>query len=90
MLSRSATAKLKAILVVDILIVSIAAGSYLYLQAEGLINTAPVAEFTLSNLTINPLQVDIGEPLTITVNLTNVGTAEGTYVANLTVNDVLK
>ena len=90
MLSRSATAKLKAALVIDILIVSIAAGTYLYLQAEGLINTSPMAEFTLSDLTINPLQVDLGEPVTITLNLTNVGTAEGAYIANLTVNDVLK
>jgi hypothetical protein len=90
MLSRSATAKLKVVLVIDILIVSLAAGTYLYLQAEGLINTSPMAEFTLSNITINPLQVDLGEPVTITVNLTNVGTAEGAYTANLTVNDVLK
>ena len=90
MLSRSATAKLKAILVVDILIVSIAAGTYLYLEAEGLINSFPAANFSLSNLTINPLEADLGEPVTISVNLTNVGTAEGAYTANLTVNDVLK
>ena len=90
MLSRSATAKLKAILVVDVLIVSIAAGTYLYLEAEGLINSFPVADFSLSDLTINPLEADLGEPITISVNLTNVGTAEGAYTANLTINDFLK
>lgn len=90
MLSRSAMAKLKAILVIDMIIVSIAAGTYFYLQAEGLINSAPTAEFTLSNLTINPLEADLGEPVTISINLTNVGNAEGAYNVNLTINDVLK
>ena len=90
MFSRSAMAKLKAILVIDLIIVSIAAGTYFYLQAEGLINSTPVAEFTLSNLTMSPVEADLGEPVTISVNLTNVGNAEGVYTANLTVNGVVK
>jgi hypothetical protein len=90
MLSRSGITKLKAILAIDILIVSFAAGAYFYLQAEGLINSAPVAVFTLSDLTINPINADLGEPVTISVNVTNVGNSEGVYAANLTVNDVIK
>jgi uncharacterized membrane protein YesL len=55
--SRSAMAKLKAILVIDILIVAVAAGVYWYLQAEGLIVAGPKpAEFAVTDITINPLE----------------------------------
>jgi hypothetical protein len=53
--SRALT-KLKAILVIDVLIVAVAAGVYFYLQGEGLIVAAPKqAEFSVTDLTINPL-----------------------------------
>jgi hypothetical protein len=67
-------AKLKAILVIDILIVAVAAGVYLYLQAEGLIVAGPKpAEFAVTDITINPLETEVLEPITITANLTNIG-----------------
>jgi len=91
MLSRSAITKLKAILVIDLIIVAAAAGIYLYFQDQGLIVGAPKpAEFTVTDLTINPLEVEVFEPILITVNVTNIGDEQGVYMANLTINKVLE
>lgn len=64
MLSRSAITKLKAILAIDLLIVTAAAGVYFYLQAEGLI-VGPLkpAEFTVTDLKINPVEAEVFEPV---------------------------
>ncbi len=91
MTSRSGLTKLKAVLVIDLLIVAVAAGVYFYLQAEGLIVSGPKqAEFSAINLTITPLEAEVYEPVIVSVNLTNVGGEQGEYIANLTVNDVLE
>ncbi len=91
MYSRSALAKLKAILIIDILIVAVAAGVYFYLQAQGLIiGPLKEAEFTVTDLTINPLEAEVFEPVTIAVNVTNIGDKQGEYVANLTINNALE
>jgi hypothetical protein len=88
--SRALT-KLKAILVIDVLIVAVAAGVYFYLQAEGLIVAAPKqAEFSVTDLTISPLEAEVFEPVLVTVNVTNIGGEQGEYVANITVNGVLE
>lgn len=88
--SRSALTKLKAILVIDVLIVAVAAGVYFYLQAEGLIVAGPrAAEFTVSDLTITPLEAEVFEPVLVSINVTNIGDDAGEYVANLTINNVL-
>jgi hypothetical protein len=91
MQSRSALTKLKAILVIDVLIVAAAAGVYFYLQAQGII-VGPLkqAEFIVTDLTINPLEPEIFEPVLVTVNVTNIGDEQGEYVANLTINNVLE
>jgi hypothetical protein len=84
-------AKLKAILVIDVLIVAVAVGVYFYLQAEGLIVAGPKpAEFTVTDLTINPLEAEVFEPITITANLTNIGDEPGNYMGNLTIDNVLE
>jgi hypothetical protein len=89
--SRSAITKLKAILVIDLLIVAAAAGIYLYFQDQGLIVGAPKpAEFTVTDLTIAPLEAEVFEPILITVNVTNIGDEPGSYMANLTINSVLE
>jgi len=91
MRSNSAITKLKAVLIIDILIVASAAGVYLYLQAEGLIVTAPKqAEFTLTNLTFNPQEPEVFEPVLVTANLTNTGGEQGEYIANLTLNNIIE
>ena len=90
MLSRSGITKLKAILVIDIIIVAVAAGTYIYLQNEGLIATAlKPSEFKVTDLTINPVETEEGEPTFLSVNVTNIGDLEGTHIANLTINNVL-
>jgi hypothetical protein len=88
--SRSAVAKLKAILIIDLLIVAVAAGTYLYLQNQGLIAAAAKpAEFTVTDLTTTPAEAEEAEPVQISANITNIGDLEGTYDANLTINNVL-
>jgi hypothetical protein len=90
MLSRSGKTKLKALLIVDIIIVAVAAGTYIYLQNEGLIAAElKPAEFKVTDLTINPSVAEEGEPTFFSVNVTNVGDLEGTHIANLTINNVL-
>ena len=42
----------------------------------------PAAEFEVSDLTIDPTQVSVGEQVNIGVSVTNVGDAEGTYTVN--------
>ena len=50
MLSRSAVVKLKAILIIDLIIVGAAAGVYFYLQDQGLVTGASKpATFTLTD-----------------------------------------
>jgi hypothetical protein len=90
MSSRSALTKLKAILVIDLILVAAAAGAYLYLQNEGLITgAARPPEFVVTDLTIAPLEAEAGDPVLISVNATNIGDIEGVYSANLTINDAL-
>lgn len=90
MVSRSARFKLKAVLTIDLIIVAIAAGSYYYLQNQGLLAVAKPATFTISNLNINPLETFVGQPVTISANVTNVGQEDGNCSANLEINNVLK
>jgi hypothetical protein len=91
MLSRSAVVKLKAILVIDLIIVGAAAGVYFYFQGEGLIATgAKPATFILSDLTVNPLEAFVGEPIQISVNLTNIGDIEGNQTVSLEINSAVK
>jgi hypothetical protein len=88
--SGSAMTKLKAVLLIDLIIVAAAAGAYIYLQNQGLITTAAKeAEFTVTDLTITPPEVEEAEPILISANITNIGDLEGTYDANLTINNVL-
>jgi hypothetical protein len=91
MLSRSAIAKLKAILIIDLIIVGAAAGVYFYLQNQGMIAVATKpAEFTLTDLVIDPLQAYVGDAVQISVNLTNIGDLEGNQTINLEINGLVK
>jgi hypothetical protein len=91
MLSRSAVVKLKAILIIDLMIVGAAAGVYFYFQQEGLIaNGAKPATFTLTDLIINPPEAFVGESVQISVNLTNIGDLEGNQTVNFEINNAIK
>lgn len=45
-----------------------------------------LAEFELSNLTISPASVELGEEVAISVDVTNTGGLNGSYTANLTID----
>jgi len=53
------------------------------------IKKSALANFTISNLSINPLQVDIGEAVTVSVRVTNTGESSDTYEVNLKIDDVV-
>jgi len=91
MFSRSASAKLKAILIIDLIIISGAAGAYFYLQNRGVIGvvTKP-AKFVLTNLTIDPPNATEGDAVQIAVNVTNIGDLEGNDTINFGINNALK
>ena len=88
--SGSAMTKLKAVFLIDLIIVAAAAGAYIYLQNQGLIVGAPKpAEFIVTDLTVTPSEAEEADPVLISANITNIGDLEGTYDANLTINGVL-
>src|SRR5208283_1615978 len=89
MLSHAAIAKLKAILVIDIIIIAAVAGTYLYLQSQGLISAAKPAKFTLKYLAINPSNTTLGDAVQISVNVTNVGNLEGNQTFNFEINNAV-
>lgn len=91
MFNRKAISKLKAILIIDILVVAVAAGTYIYFTNQGIITEGPrPAEFTSTGLSIDPLEAEAGEPITISFNLTNVGETEGNYTAILAINNATR
>ena len=91
MFSRSASVKLKAILIIDLMIISGAAGAYFYLQNQGVIgNVTKPAKFILTNLTIDPPNATEGDAVQIAVNVTNVGDLEGNDTINFEVNNAVK
>ena len=47
------------------------------------------ADFEFSNLEISPLEIKEGQEATISVDVTNTGTAEGSYTVELKVDDVV-
>jgi hypothetical protein len=91
---RSATTKLQAPQIVDLIIVamiivSLAIGGYNY-NVLSLPPPLKAAEFQVTNLTVDPLEAGVGQPITIAVNVTNVGEETGNYSATLIINDVVK
>jgi hypothetical protein len=96
MRKRFALTRLQAILIIDLLIVASAAGGYYYIQSQTestIVPTSPPpkpAEFQVSNLTLTPTEAEEGQPIIITVNVTNIGEESGSYFALLYINDILK
>ncbi len=46
------------------------------------------AAFAVENLTVSPAEVEVGETVSISIAVTNIGELEGTYVATLRINGV--
>ncbi|MGA2386246.1 MAG: hypothetical protein ABSG33_06915 [Candidatus Bathyarchaeia archaeon] len=91
MFSRKASVKLKAILIIDLLIISSAAGAYFYLQNRGVIGSVTTpAKFTLKDLTISPSNATLGDAVQISVNATNIGDLIGNVTVNFEINSVVE
>jgi hypothetical protein len=92
MMTRSAIIKLKAILIIDIIIVGAAVGAYFYLQNQGLVagGSPKPATFVITDLTISPTEAYVGEPVQISVNVTNIGEVDGNLTVNLQINNTIK
>jgi len=88
--NRSAIGKVKVLLLIDIIILSVATGTYFYLQASGQLETEPAgAEYLFSALQINPVEADVGEPIMISANVTNVGDLAANYTVSLFIDDII-
>lgn len=81
--SRSALSTLKAMLVIDLIIVAIAAPSYLYVASM----VPDPAIFEVTDLILDQTQVQVGEPVQISVNVTNTGGTSGEHELTLTIDD---
>lgn len=90
MLSSSAVGKLKIILIIDLIIVGAVGGAYFYLQDEGVI-PGPVkpATFVFSDLIVEPAEAFAGQPVQVSVNVTNIGDIEGEVTVDLEINGVI-
>jgi len=83
--AQSALTKLQVILLIDIVVVAATAGGYFYIQSL----PAPSLDATkiqLTALTLDKTEALIGQPIKITVNVTNIGGEAGSYLANLTID----
>ena len=81
--SRSTRSKLKILFLTNIVIVSFAVGGYFYV--ESLIPNP--ASFQVADLTLDQTLVQVGEPVQISVSVTNLGEASGNHSVTLTVDD---
>ncbi|MBE0512542.1 hypothetical protein IBX38_05780 [Candidatus Bathyarchaeota archaeon] len=91
---RSAFTKLRSTRIVDLtivamIIVAIAIGGYNYYFVT-LHPPLKKAEFQVTNLTVYPAEAGVGQPILISVNVTNVGEEEGNYSVKLTINGMVK
>jgi hypothetical protein len=87
MLSKSAITKLQTILLIDVIIIAAAAGAYIFVASQ----PAPIldlAQIQLTALSVSQIEVVIGQSVTISVNVTNIGTGTGSYVASLLLDGV--
>ncbi len=85
-------ATFKVLLMVGIIALCLGSGIFYYTQ----ITSKPVvsstsrlkaAEFSISNLTINPTDVEVGQPVKVLVNVTNLGQQDGNYSVDIKVNN---
>jgi hypothetical protein len=90
-LARSFIVKLKVLLLIDLLIVSIAAGAYFYIQSQDIATvSATSAVFVFTDLVVNPSETFMGQPIQISVNVTNMGNVEGYTTVDLEINGTVK
>ncbi|PVX23936.1 MAG: hypothetical protein CW691_09085 [Candidatus Bathyarchaeum sp.] len=83
MSSRSTRSKLKIAFFVTLIILVIAVPSYLYVDSL----VPKPAKFEVSGLVFDQTWVQVGTPVEISVDLTNIGDKSGNHSVTLTIND---
>ena len=91
MVSHSAINKSRAILIC-ILVVGASAELSAYYYVQNYTSFPPgsssvLASFQVGNLTINPFEASIGQPVTVSLGVANVGNTKGSYLLNVKIND---
>ena len=81
--SRSTRTKLIIILFATLLLLGVTIPSYIYVQSQ--IPKPP--SFKLTNLKLDPDWIQFGDPVQISVNVTNVGDEAGNYTVTVTIAD---
>jgi len=81
--SRSTRTKLKIFFFATLILLVLTIPSYIYVQSL----VPKPANFKLTDLTLNPDWIQFGDPVQISVNVTNVGTEVGNYTLTVTVAD---
>ena len=81
--SRSARNKLKMVFFVNLIIVAVAVPSYFYTRSL----IPEPASFQVADLILDQTWVQVGEPVQISVNVTNVGDKTGNHSVTLTIDD---
>ena len=82
MLSKSGISKLQAILIIDLIVVASAAAGFFYVSSLPGPALAP-AQIQLMGLQVTPPTGLVGQPVTVSINVTNTGGETGTYTVNL-------
>ncbi|MDH5663986.1 MAG: hypothetical protein OEY90_05935 [Candidatus Bathyarchaeota archaeon] len=85
----TAVTKLQVLLVIDLIVVAFAAGGYYHIQTLYKPTPEPAA-FSVYGLKISPDESWVGEAITISVQVSNVGEEAGSYSVNLIINDVFR
>lgn len=87
MSSRSAITELQAILIICFIVATGVGGYYYYYYY---VVTPKPAEFRVTNLIINSAEARVGETISTSVNMTNIGEGAGSYTVNLTINGTIE
>ena len=87
------TATFKAAIIILIVAVASVGGAYVYEStSKSIAQSQPFlkpATFLVSNLTVNPSEIMVNQPVVVSVNVQNVGQQPGNYSADLWINGTL-
>ena len=76
--------KLKIFLLADLIILALVIPGYFYVDAQIL----DPANFQITDLSLNPNWIQVGETLQISVNVTNTGDRSGNYTVTPAIDDI--
>jgi hypothetical protein len=76
--------KLKTVLLADLVLLAFVVPSYFYVDSQ----ISEPAEFQVTDLMLDSDWIKVGEPLQISVNVTNIGDESGNHTVTLTIDDI--